>query len=207
MGTKALKIIMNNLYLLLLIFLLLLHCKTKNDKVKYVTEYKNGLRIDNYYNEEKKQFSIAFDKLGNISKIVTQISDSTFEELNFEINGSLYSKLIYNEFRMLHGNSYFFYPSGSLKSMRRYSKDKYYSRGMDYYDLNGIIMRNIFYDSTGNYYYRTDFSDTSTYYEQFFNPENPLSYLMIKKYAPEPTRTKLLKLIEGIGLDSLKQNY
>ncbi|MBK7811529.1 MAG: hypothetical protein IPO62_11935 [Saprospiraceae bacterium] len=168
-------------------------------------KYKDGLRIENYSFNSINRYSIAFDSADHIYFIRNYINDSICEELNFEFKGRLFSKLIYNKLGMLHGNAYWYYPSGSVKSMRRYYQNKYYSRGIDYYDSTEIVLRNIFYDSTGTYYYRIDFSDTSTYYEEYFNHNNPLSYLMIMKDAPEPTRSRLMKLIESIGLDSLKQ--
>ena len=189
----------------LLIVLSFIGCNSNELKIKKKSYNKEGLRIDENQIDGKSKFAIAYDSFGLMRTVRSIINDSIYEELSFEDDGSLYSKLRYNFEGQLVSNGYFFYPSGCLKSMRMYSNGKYYNRGIDYFDLSGIVLRNIFYDSTGLYYYRTDFSDTSTYYEHYFNHENPLSYLMIKRKAPEYIRTKLLKLMEEIGLDSLKQ--
>lgn len=184
-------------------------CKTKtaNSNITKTITMQNGFTLENYQLSGKQRMALVFDSLGLLYSLLTSINDTTIEELNFNNDGRLFSKLIYNKPNILNGNGYFFYPSGSLKSMRVYRDNKYSIRGVDYYDYSGIDLRHIYYDSTGSYYYRTDFSDTSSYYEQFFNEKNPLSYMMIKTYCSEPTKSKLIKLIESIGLDSLKQIY
>lgn len=195
--------------LFLIHFLCFIICSCELNRNKYVVD-KNV--ANNYISEKfiinnKLNYEIYYDTSRGLRQIRTFISDTSYEELIFESNGQLYSKLLYNKGGQLNGYGYYFYPSGFLKSLRLYKNNKYCNIGTDYYDYSGIIWHEIFYDTSGEHYMRSQFSDTSSEYEHYFNEKNPNSYKLIKANIPDPQKSKLLRMMEEIGLDSLKQNY
>ncbi len=88
-----------------------------------------------------------------------------------------------------------------------YKNGKKFEYGFDYYENSGNLKNYLFYDSTGVFYYVESYMDTSTDVSYIFNPNNPNSNKLIKANIPDPQKSKLLKMMEEIGLDSLKQNH
>lgn len=149
------------------------------------------------------------------------LCDNNFNLLNLEVsqNSGLKSKLsFYNNGQLeykesgtskgwLEGKNYSFYDNGDLKSIVTYKNGKKVDYGFDYYKNSGNLQNYIFYDTSGIYFYAESYSDTSIDVRYNFNPKNPYSYQLIKAKIPEPQKSQLLKIMEGIGLDSLKQIY
>lgn len=190
--------------LFIVYFIISFGCSENKNTFTLKTSWNGKQKIERFLSNDTLKLELIYESVGVIKAIRTNLSDSVYEELVFD-EGKLISKMQYNRQHELEGNSYFFYPSGNLKSTRSFKHDKYFDMGRDYYDYSGIDHRHIFYDSTGTYYYGIEFDETNSDYGVYFNHNNPLAYRMISLMATEPTRTKLMKLMESIGLDSLKQ--
>ena len=133
--------------------------------------------------------------------------DTLVSKLFFSQDGLLSAKERLNTNSELDGKNYYFHENGDLKSIVTYKNGKKLEYGFDYYENSGNLKNYMFYDSTGVFYYVESYMDTSTDVSYIFNPNNPNSYKLIKANIPDPQKSKLLKMMEEIGLDSLKQNH
>ena len=139
--------------------------------------------------------------------IETSNSDGFKNKLSFYDNGILKFKEKGNLLNELNGKNYSFHENGDLKSIVNYKNGRKIGYGFDYYKNSGNLQNYMFYDSTGIFYYNESYSDTSADVRYIFNPNNPNSYNLIKANIPDPQKSKLLRMMEEIGLDSLKQNH
>ncbi len=191
--------------LILSICIVLIISCSKDNGYKKFTDKENGRTIDKLKFKNKTIFAEIYDSIGKPWSIKSLVNDTIIEQIYFGKNGRIISKVNLNLKNQLAGPSYYFYPSGYLRSQRWYRNDTLTNIGRDFYDSSGILQRYIYYDSLGEYYYNIFFSDTSLNSDIFYNEKNPRTYLMVSQEAPEPTRTKIMKRMESIGLDSLKQ--
>ena len=189
---------------IIIIFCLLISCTDKNTVPTW-----NQVRIDEW-NFNKiilpNQVIIICDSNFNL----VSIESPEFEEkdkLYFNSNGLIKAKEKMNRYSKLIGKNYYFHDNGDLKSIVTYKNGEKSGQGLDFYKISGNLQNYIFYDSTGMFYYAENYTDTSTNVTYIFNPNNPNSYQMIKAKIPDPQKSILIKKMERIGLDSLKQIY
>jgi hypothetical protein len=120
--------------------------------------------------------------------------DTLVSKLFFSQDGLLSAKERLNTNNELDGKNYYFHENGDLKSIVTYKHGKKIGNGFDYYKNSGNLQNE-------------SYADTSIEVRYVFNPNNPNSYKLIKVNIPDPQKSKLLRIMEEIGLDSLKQNY
>lgn len=149
--------------------------------------------------------SILCDSNYYLIGLESSIMDSLKNKLYFNSDGILTAKESMNRSEKLNGKNYYFHNNGDLKSIVTYKDGKKFEYGFDYYKNSGNLQNYMFYDSMGVFFYVENYTDTSTDVSYIFNPKNPNSYQLIKAKIPDPQKSKLLRMMEEIGLDSLKQ--
>ncbi len=178
-------------------------CKERNNIPNWQKVEIDGLSF-NQVNLPNK-VSILCDSNYHLIGLESSIMDSIKNKLFFNSDGILTAKESMNRSEKLNGKNYYFHDNGDLKSIVTYKDGKKFEYGFDYYKNSGNLQNYMFYDSMGVFFYVESYTDTSTDVSYIFNPKNPNSYQLIKAKIPDPQKSKLLRMMEEIGLDSLKQ--
>lgn len=189
--------------ILILILMFISSCKERNNIPNWQKVEIDGLSF-NQVNLPNK-VSILCDSNYHLIGLESSIMDSIKNKLFFNSDGILTAKESMNRSEKLNGKNYYFHDNGDLKSIVTYKDGKKFEYGFDYYKNSGNLQNYMFYDSMGVFFYVESYTDTSTDVSYIFNPKNPNSYQLIKAKIPDPQKSKLLRMMEEIGLDSLKQ--
>ena len=111
-----------------------LFCGKKNEFRK-TSVWENGYQKSVLFYQNKIVFGEQYDSNGKLKILKSLIGDTILEEVHIGSNGRIISKVDKNLMNKLDGPSYYFYPSGCLKSSRWYKNDTLVNIGRDFYDV------------------------------------------------------------------------
>lgn len=194
---------MNKYNLILFFILIIFSCKKRYDIPFWQKVYDNDRTLNLL--KLPNNLRILCDSNFQLISVESAIVDSFKNKVFFYPNGFLNYKEKININDKLDGKNYSFHDNGDLKSIVTYKDGKKFEYGFDYYKNSGNLQNYMFYDSLGVFFYVESYSDTSTDVSYIYNPKNPNSYQLIKAKIPDPQKSKLIRMMEKIGLDSLKQ--
>lgn len=149
-----------------MIAFILYSCKRKNFEINYYSENQIKDLIINRRDSSEIKIVYSFYKNGELESVHKYNKDGKFsgEQLWFYPDGMLNRKVskIHGE---ANGNGYYFYNNtGTLSAHRYFRNNKEVFRGAEYWeDSIGIIKSLIYFNDSGNIYYKKDFDKNGNF--------------------------------------------